>query len=932
MEFAGKILNGRFRIGGRTAAGRLFSRYDAEDMMDDNRQVEALFIAPEMMSRRSEDLIRFRSAVRAAAGLRHENILRVYEGGEFFGRAYIITEKTGGVTLAARMTRGLPAVGESIAIARGIAGALAFIHGAGIVHRCLTPGMVLLDPGVKLTGFGIAHIQEFPDILPREDVEETLSYLSPEQCGLLKRPVDERSDLYSAGAIMYRLLTGSLPFSGGDAWSLANLQMAGAPEAPGRINPDIPEVLEAVILKLLEREPDNRYQSAAGLIHDLNLFAEGGRNFVPGLNDRSARLNFRSRLVGRVDELDRLKSMYRESRAGRGSFVLVTGKAGSGKTRLTEELRYFVRGEGVTFIEGKCHRDDINSPYSPFREALDGYVRAFQEKNESQRESIRTALKREFGSMAGIIAAVHPGFSEILGESPPLRELEPESEMKRFLMVLGRFFVGLARVEKGMVLLIDDLQWADTGSRYLIIEMLDGLARAPLLVIGTHREEELPGAVDFHRPPGRTSRRHAHGPGAPRQGGHRALVSGILSENDKNLAEAADIIHLRSQGNPFIAITLLKHLIESGALKYEKRRWRLARPAGDDIPVSIVDIIVERIKELSDREKEIIACAAVIGKEFDFSLLSRTSGLDGEELVGILDRARSLQIFGDGARGGGTLAFVHDRIMEAFSERIDPERRRELHLKIARALESLNEKNIDAALFDLAHHYIEGGDIEKSISYAFPAAMKSRANHAYRDALRYFRKTAELLERTGAAKSQLMADCVMEMGFICATIGEYDETITLLAGILPQVKGTSMEPRAHLAICNAYYRKGDWNKCEEHAAAGLSLLGERVPRTRPGVVSRRREGAGCPPAPCHPPGIFRAEKNEPVFGQVPAYHQFLRTPQHDLRPQRSAEAGEGGPQGAQPGRAPHRPVTGTRDEPVCLRRNLHGRPAFSRRP
>ncbi len=862
MELTGKILNDRYRIGELIADGRLFSRYGAMDMTSGGEPVEALFISPGMMSRRSEDLIRFRAAVKAVSGLTHGNILRVREAGDFLERAYIVTERHGGATLADAIAAKRHSVGEGLSIVRSIADALAHAHGAGVVHRCLTPSMVILTPEVKLTGFGIAHIQEFPDILPREDIEETLGYLSPEQCGLLKRSVDERSDLYSVGVILYRLITGSLPFTAGDALTLANLRLAGAPGAPRLLNAESPPVLEAVTLKLLDREPDNRYQSAAGLIHDLDRIAAGDTDFAPGLNDRSVRLSFRARFVGRDSELDRLKALYREARAGRGSCVLITGKAGSGKTRLTEELRDFIRGEGGTFVEGKCRRDEMNFPYKPFREILGGYLKNFQGKNESQREAARSSLRKDFSSLGSIITSVHPGMADILGERPPLQELEPDSEMKRFLMVLGRFFSSLSRVENGLVLLVDDLQWSDTGSSNLVYEMMDYLERSPLLVIGTCREEDLADAADISE---RFITHHSclrMDLGKLDAEGTRALVSGILLDTGSHTADTAAIIYKKSQGNPFIAITIIKHLVESGALRHGKGGWRLSRSVDDDIPISIVDIIVERIKELSDSEKEIIACAAVIGKEFDFNLLSRLSDLGDEKLVAILDRARSLQIFEEGTRPG-SLAFFHDRIMEAFSEKIGLPRRKELHLKIARALESLNKNSIDAAIFELAHHYIESGDDEKTIQYAFPAAVKARENHAYRDALRYFRKTAELLERTGSGKSQLSIDCVMETGFICATVGEYDEAVSILTGILPDIAGTSMEPRAHHAICNAYYRKGDWKMCEEHAARGLSLLGDTLPRSRARVIAGIVKELAIHFIHVAVPGLFVRKKTNP---------------------------------------------------------------------
>ncbi len=661
--------------------------------------------------------------------------------------------------------------------------------------------------------------------------------MSPEQCGVLKRPIDERSDLYSAGVIFYRLLTGALPFTGDSFFSLTHRQMIGAPHPPGSLNPDIPRIVDRIAIKLLEREPGDRYQSASGLIQDLDSFLSGSLDFEPGAIDRPPRPVFRSVLVGRNNELEQLRRQYDKTMSGKGGIALITGAAGTGKSRLVEELKESILGRGGVFIGGKCRRDEMNHPYRPFREMLGAYVKDLEGGDHHRRTLVEESLRKEFAPLGKLLTDLSPELSVILGDCPPPDDLLPESGMTRFHMVLGRFFPHLAAIEGGLTIFIDDLQWADADSRHLIEEMLPGLLRSRVLFLCTHRDDDTSETPDFIT-------RLRSNPSCSTiildsldEVTTGKLIEGILTGPVDSGSAIPEIVFRKARGNPLLSIAIIKHLVENGSMTVEKGSWRLSSTdVSPELPHSIVDIIMERTRELSGMEREIIACAAVIGREFSFDLLYRLSDLSREEIVGIVDRARALHIFDDASGAGETIAFAHDRIMESFAEVIGPENRKKLHHKIACALESQGNFESGGRLFDIAHHFIEAGDRKKSIEYVFPAARKAMETHAYGEALRYLKKTVEMLIDTGEEKSNLYLDCAMELGEIYATTGEYDRAIETLREILPRIKGRSSESQAYLIICNAYYRKGDWHKCEEYAAAGLALLGDNLPRT-PFVVS-----------------------------------------------------------------------------------------------
>lgn len=841
MDLAGRIINNRYRVQKTIADSPMSSVLLAADSSHGDRPVILKFLKTSVISGRPEDVIRFRAEVARLAALGHENVLGVYESGEFLERLFVAREYIDGRALSRLMDEGDIEYDRALSVILQAAQGLEFLHRHRIVHRDLKPQniMVTADGVVKIVDAGFAHVKEFSGWATPEDIISAFGYIAPEQCGFLRREVDERSDLYALGVIAYELVTGTLPFRGQDVCSIVHQHIAQSPEPPHTVNAAVGPELDAMIMKLLAKDPADRYQSARGFIADLVKVMAGQAGFLLGLDDRSARLNYRTRLVGRDADMKTLRRLADAALERRGGLCLLRGAAGTGKTRLLEELGDHCSTRGRPIIGGKCFESEGRLPYGPFRDALAAYLGQFAQYGSARREEVREGLREAVGPLGRIIVTLNPAMEALLGETEPLRALEPDREGKRFLMAVASFFKALAVLEKGLVIYIDDCHWADEGTMAIIAEIAGDIALHPLLLMLTARDGDRDGHID----------------GLVAQLRERAIplseitcsvfseelslrfVAGLLSADQDDAAAIATFIQHRSKGNPFISLEILKQLIEGGVLSHEEGRWRFARdPAGVDVPPSLVEIIAGRIAHLAESDKEVIAGAAVIGREFNLSLLAALTGLDAAQVVAAVDRAVALQILEESVLERGKFLFVHDRIRSVFFESLGADRLREMHGRTAQAIERDPAALHDSRLYDLAYHYLEAGEIDKSIEYCYPAGLMAKSNYAIDTALRFFEKTLELIDEKGAQSSQLWIDCSLELGGLYVMSGKYERAIDIFNLILPRNRGSANEPFLYRYIADAQYRRGDWRSCEEAAVKGLALLGETVPRTRPGLV------------------------------------------------------------------------------------------------
>ena len=431
-------------------------------------------------------LVAFRREAGLLASLRHPALTRVYEAGSAQGRPYLVMELVKGQDLDSVLAGAGLDEARAVAVGVDVAGALAAAHRAGLVHRDVKPSniMILPDGQAKLVDFGLARrVADGGD----DSVAGTVSYMAPEQTGMLKRLVDGRSDLYSLGVVLFRCATGTLPFVSPDIGELMRLHtVAPAPDVRS-VRPGLSAGFAAIVAKLLAKDPDHRYQSGQGLVADLRRLAADGGGAPPfplGLRD-AAGGKVDAPLVGREGELTELLGRWDKARSGRGGVALVCGAPGGGKSRLVRELLVAAGAADVVVLEGKSAPDEA-MPLAPIRSAVERYLSAVDQLPEPARTAALDRVRAAAGPVASLVRTLSPALAGLLGAA---RELPEEDRQEQFAVAVAAFLIGLARQAGGAVLYLDDVQWLDAGSRRVLRHLAEDLADTPLLVAATARDD-----------------------------------------------------------------------------------------------------------------------------------------------------------------------------------------------------------------------------------------------------------------------------------------------------------------------------------------------------------------------------------------------------------------------------------------------------------
>ncbi|MFF5292775.1 diguanylate cyclase [Paractinoplanes globisporus] len=633
---------------------------------------------------------------------REHDILRRLAGVEGVSRlaelpsadTHLLLVDEGNRTLAERLSGGRPPADEILEIAVRLARIIAAVHACGVVHKDINPANVLLTAdGPVLIDFELATTaaEERPGFIHQNQVVGTLAYLAPEQTGRTGRAVDRRSDLYAFGATLYEMATGRPPFTSTDPLQLLHEHLARRPEPVTALNPDVPPALAKIIDRLLEKEPDRRYQSADGCAYD--LAHAGDESLELGAFDFPQRLLPPSRPVGRDTEIAQLRHAFDEALAGRVRGLLVSGPSGVGKTVLINELRQVVTAAGGWFVTGKFdqYRQDPSS--DAVAGAYRALVRLLLGESEADLARLRGTLVPALGTNAGLVAGVIPELGALLDVAPE----QPKGDQAE---IQGRLFQGvlaLTRVAvsptRPLVMVVDDLQWA-AATPIAFLEMLLTDEHLPgLLLIGAYREEE----VDAAHPLAAVLSRWQRLEPAPTEMHLENLppddLSVLLAETLRMPAErAADLaaaIAPRTAGNPFDTVELINGLRLDGVLAPSDDGWRWDTRAvrnwvGDR---DIGDLLIGRLARLPRRSRRLLTVMAALGGQTGPELLAIALGVPAHQVTELLAPALEDGLVVLDAEGADRdVRFRHDRVQQAAYRLIPARGRRLFHLVLARRL------------------------------------------------------------------------------------------------------------------------------------------------------------------------------------------------------------------------------------------------------
>src|ERR1700749_515521 len=507
------------------------------------------------------------------------------------GRMTLVLEDPGGTPLERLLGRPLD-VSHFLRIAIPLAGALRRVHERGLIHKDTKPANILFNEasgGVWLTGFGIASRlpRERQAPAPPEVIAGTLAYMAPEQTGRMNRSVDSRSDLYALGVTFYELLAGALPFTAADPIELIHCHIAREPVPLRELARAVPAPLSMVVMKLLAKTAEERYQTAAGVEADLRkcltAWESFGRidPFPPGLRDASERLIIPEKLYGRDGEIATLLAAFdRVLRHGGSELVLVSGYSGIGKSSVVNELhKVIVLPRGI-FISGKFDQRLRDTPHATLAQAFQGLIQQLLNGHTDNIARWRDAIKEAVGNQGRLLTDLIPDLVRLIGPQPTVAVLSPVDAQLRFQTVFQRFVGVFARAEHPLVIFVDDLQWLDPATLTLIEYLLLHPDTRHLLLIGAYRDNEVDAAhplmlkVETLRQAGAKVDQIVLGPLSVDD--VNQLLCDALRRVPDEMRPLAELVHRRSGGgNPFFAGQFLTSLAEERLIEFDpsSRSW-----------------------------------------------------------------------------------------------------------------------------------------------------------------------------------------------------------------------------------------------------------------------------------------------------------------------------------------------------------------------
>ena len=660
-------------------------------------------------------------------------------------------------------------LGKFLRVAIGASAALRQLHIRGLVHKDVKPANIMIEQSTGhawLMGCGIASRlpweRQSPE--PPEFIAGTLAYMAPEQTGRMNRSIDSRSDLYALGGSLYEALTGSLPFNASDSMEWVHCHIARQPVSPAERSSSVPVPVAAIIMKLLAKTAEDRYQTAAGVESDLRRCLANWETqrrideFPLGEHDTPERLLIPEKLYGRASEIETLLAAFdRIVAGGRPELVLVSGYSGIGKSSVVNELhKPLVPPQGL-FASGKFDQYKRDIPYATLAQAFQSLIRLLLSKSEKELSKWRDTLREALDPNGQLIVDMVPDLKLIIGEQPAVPELPPQDAQGRFQLVFRRFISVFTR-EHPLALFLDDLQWLDAATLDLIEDLLTRSDLQHLMLIGAYRDNEVNSShplmrkLEAIREAGAIVQDIVLAPLTRED--LRQLVGDSLHCEPEQAKPLAQLIHDKTAGNPFFAIQFFSALAEEDLLTFDhdERRWSwdLSRIHAKGYADNVVDLMVRKLNRLPVQTVNALKQLACLGNSAEFALLALVYEVSTEELRNDLQEAlrTGLLLYTE-----GTCRFLHDRVQEAAYSLIPEHLRPEAHLRIGRLLaEHTPREKREEAIFEIVNQLNRGvalitsqDEREQLAELNLIAGRRAKASTAYASALNYLIAGAGLL-------------------------------------------------------------------------------------------------------------------------------------------------------------------------------------------
>ena len=784
-------------------------------------------------------------------------------------RHALLLEYFDGISIKDAIKQKLFDLRSFLEIAIAITEVLGELHQKNIIHKDLNSNNILIDitkKSIRVIDFGMAVNMDLKNqrLENPESLEGTLAYISPEQTGRMNRVVDYRSDLYSLGITFYEIITGHLPFESQDAAELVHCHLAKTPLAPHlseNASFSIPVIISNIVLKLLEKNAENRYQSAQGLKRDLENCLEQLKKYDKitsvgiGENDYSGRFQINQHLYGRSQEKQILMQAFKNTSKGNNEVVMVGGYSGVGKTALIHEVHKPITEHKGYFISGKFEQLQKNIPYSAinhaFAELADILLTESQEKLTYWKNILNYALKPN----GKILTDAIPSLELIMGIQPDIEILAPVESQNRFKTVFQKFLNTVASEEHPLVIFLDDLQWADIASFNIIKEILEDYRQSHLMIIGAYRTNEinethplqqilnnLVKIKDYH---------HIHLQNLTPKDTNQLVADTLKCQIEETIA-LSELIFNKTQGNAFFVTHFLKALHENNLLKFDfdKKAWKwdMAEIKKLHLPSNIVEFMATKIQNLPNSTQDVLKLAACIGNKFDLKTLSiiyEKSLIDTFfHLSKAITEGFIIPVEGkilmlddeiieadDFTYKSYEYKFVHDRIQQAVYSLIEEDKKSIFHYKIAKLLYDIFQKEQESVgLLDITNHFNEGqvhiqqSEVLTLVKLNIEACHLTTQATAFEASLTYINQAYYLFNQYKIEDSSLKYHILLQKSELEFLNGNLEQSLELSNELLNLTNNDFDKATLYNRLILHITMKGDYQAATEYGIKALNLL------------------------------------------------------------------------------------------------------------
>ena len=832
-----------------------------------------------------EQIARLRHEYKISSNLKIKGIIKPYSLEKYKNSFALILEDCGGQSLSHHVAGKSMKLQKFLPLAIQLAQTLGELHRNQIIHKNIKPSNIIITRDfeqLKITNFSIATrlSREVHQNSNTTLLEGTLAYISPEQTGRMNRDIDYRTDLYSLGITFYEMLTGELPFNSTDTRELIHSHIAVTPVSPHQRNNQVPQIVSSIVMKLLAKNAEDRYQSAFGLKADLEncltqLLTTGRiENFIPGTLDKSGQFVISQKLYGRTQEVADLMASFERVSFGKTELVLVSGYSGIGKTSVVSEIhKPIVRQRGY-FIAGKFDQFKRDIPYAAITQAFESLMQQLLTKSSDELAIWKQKLLSRLGKNGEIIIDVVPSVELIIGSQQAASQLGPTESQNRFNRLFKEFLKVFAQAEHPLVLFLDDLQWADLASLKLIQEVVTDQNSRYLLLVGAYRNNE----VNFTHPFVQTVEKFQQTGAAVHNiiipclelSSVTQLVRDTLGNETEKLKSLAELIFNKTGGNPFFINQLLSTLHSEQLLVFDFTvgawQWDIREIEGAGFAnYSVVELVARNLQQLPEETQQVLKLAACMGNSFNLENLAIVREKPGSETAAdlwdalqaglILPMSDAYKIplveeidsgqpgYGDGVASRPqypiSYRFLHDRVQQAAYSLIPDAQKKQTHLKIGfLLLNSTPPSEIAENIFDIVNQLNIGVEFitnqekrNELATFNLIAGKKAKSSAAYEAALKYFNVGLEILpDRAWQSHYDLIMELHIEALQSSYINTDFEQAFQLSQIIILRSKYLLEKVKVYELKIIFYFNQNQYQASIDIGLEALKMLGVAIPQ------------------------------------------------------------------------------------------------------